>query len=1021
MFLVQKSSVGSSTEYLANAENEHNKYAVDFGSPKMEEFLNEKNIKPEGLTPEIYSQYLDQQNNHYKAKFIGRLADEWKLKEYDRATFTELMSNKLPKGVVLPDGVKIKKNGNIINTKENAQTGTDTVSNVPKSVSIEFARGNKETRDKIVSALHKTTEQMFTQLEKQVKPSCRKGEYQDVVPGTAKLLITTFTHYENRGYVDENGERRLEPNLHTHNEVKNYAEFEVYKHDKEGNRLKDKNGNFITQKKMLAIDPEEIFKRQLENSANFDTLLNSNLQQEGFKTEPADEQGQTFRLCGYTKEVENSLSTRRNEINAYVEEQKQKGIFYSSVEQAEAEYKKSIRQNTAHTKELHNADDILANIKETITLNVSGEELERIERIQAESKQQTKEPDLNQIAQCQSFETAGVVEETVIKAEIYKQVRFSTTFNSVEELDNKVNSVFEALQSNSMGANRLIKMTDGRFTRLDVALNEKKLESNISTLLSQEQKISTKQEQYGRNFVADLYKERKKQGLKMNDGQVNSLKLAIKQKPISMVIGDAGTGKTTTAIYGTNALHESLGRTVYGISVGTSTSRDLVDGKIKPENCLNTKEFLMKAFILDKATGKPSDQLNIEFVKSNLNSTIIFDEAGMCGSEDMRKITDFVKEARNLGGDTQLVLVGDHKQLQSVSYGNAFTNIQNQLDKDSIVRLDENTRQRNQVAKDIAEGYRDKDIKKVFTALTTNNLLVIEKSQEKVNERLVSDYLNDTNKSKLIVCGMNLEIDKINDMVRQGLIKQEYAKSKEEQKLDFKNSVSIEVARKNGLHTIERERSFCPGEEIVFLQNSTKTQKKNGFEVSNSDRGTIKSIEKLESNNYKLTVEVKGRQVQFETKDYNKFNHCYAVSTHKSQGKTVDNTYHLGNASQAKAQNSYVNGSRHKEQYKLYLAEDQVERYKVNAVRDAIKETTLNDTGCQKAVEEYTVKTQQEETKLKAILQQRDGGVANINDVNRQVPSIEVKPTKPEQFYDEVMAQIQRANQPKPKQQGLSM
>lgn len=65
------------------------------------------------------------------------------------------------------------------------------------------------------------------------------------------------------------------------------------------------------------------------------------------------------------------------------------------------------------------------------------------------------------------------------------------------------------------------------------------------------------------------------------------------------------------------------------------------------------------------------------------------------------------------------------------------------------------------------------------------------------------------------------------------------------------------------------------------------------------------------------------------------------------------------------------------------------------------------------------IKARMEETKLKAILHQRDGGVANINGVNRQVPSIEVKQPQPEHFYDEFMAQLQRANQAK--QQGLSM
>jgi len=142
----------------------------------------------------------------------------------------------------------------------------------------------------------------------------------------------------------------------------------------------------------------------------------------------------------------------------------------------------------------------------------------------------------------------------------------------------------------------------------------------------------------------------------------------------------------------------------------------------------------------------------------------------------------------------------------------------------------------------------------------------------------------------------------------------------------------------------------------LFLKNSTKEQSKKGFSVENSQRAIIKSIKKINENNFEITVISNDKQIAFQTKDYNNFNHCYAVSTHKSQGKTVDNLYHLGNANLANAQNSYVNGSRHREQYKLYLQEDQVERYKTNAVKVSIKETTLNDSQCQKAVEEYVFK-----------------------------------------------------------------
>lgn len=967
MFLVSKSAVGVTLEYLANAEEEHSKHSIQFGDEKLEQHLKDLGIKPEKLTPEIYSNYLEQENPHYKAKFRGGLAEQWKL-EYSREAYTQMMSGQSPlasEEFKKLNGYALKKNGNLIAVKENAQTGLDSLSNCPKSVSIEFARSSKETQDKIYRAMDKSTEQLFDRIAKQIKPSCKDSRYQDIVPGSTKLMVASFTHYENRGY-EENGVRRLEPNLHTHNSVQNFAEFEIYKHDKEGNRIKDKDGNFVTEKKILAIDPEEVFKRQLENSAYYDTLLNSNLQKEGLVTEPALENGHpSFRIAGYTKEMEESLSRRTQDLNKYVEEQKKLGNIFSSDLQAEAEYMKTLRQQTAQSKELHNTSDILANIKETVNLNITPEQQKAIDEVQKSSVQKTIEPDFTKIMKAQAFETDGVIEESKLKTSIIQEIRFSKTFNSPEELEAEVDKAFKELSSNKLGMNKLVQMEDGRYTRLDIILNEKALQNNVEIIKASSKTNSPETEQQARQFLADFYRENKKNGFKLNDGQLNACKTVIENSNICQIIGDAGTGKTTSVIRFANEYHSSKGKKVYGISVGTSTSRDLKDGNVKEENCLNTKEFLNKAFILDKATGQPSNELNKKFLKENLNSTIIFDEAGMCGSEDMKKITDFVKTANQMGGNVQLILVGDHKQLQSVSYGNAFLNTQKQLASKDIARLSENTRQKNQVAKDIAEGYRDKNIDKVFKALEENNLLVTSNKQSEVNSKLVNDYLDDASKSKIIVCGLNTEIDLINDEVRKGIIKQEVEKQKANPEyhsnLDYKNSVSINVVRKSGIQNIERKRSFCPGEEVVFLKNHKDKQA--GWQISNSDRGTIKNIEQLSPDNFKLTVEIKGKEVTFETADYNNFNHSYAVSTHKSQGKTVDNTYHLGNASQASAQSCYVNGSRHKEQYKLYLAEDEVEKYKKNAVVEKVKATTLNDSNCQQAVKEYVQKKAIEEAR----------------------------------------------------------
>lgn len=959
MFRIEKSKVGVTVDYLTKTEEQQNTFSVDYGDPKLQQ-----HFKFDDFTADRYANYLEQNNPHYAATIKGGLAETWGLK-YSKETYVDLMSGIFPNDGIAPKN--LKKNGNIITVKEDAQTGLDTISNCPKSVSIEFARGPKEKQDKIHRALVKTTEQMFDKIAKQIKPSCKDPRYQDIVPNSTKLCYASFAHYENRGYeyTDEATGKvvhRLEPNLHLHNSLMNYAEFEIYVKDKDGNKVME-NGVAKTEKKLLAIDPDEVFKRQLENSAFNDTLLNSNLQKEGFKTEAANESGlPSFRISGYTREQEESLSKRSEDIKKYVEEQKALGNIISSTAQAEAEYKNSLRKNTAMSKDIHDTTEILENIKTTVDMHISKEQQETIDRAQRISEQKYQMTDYSKIMKSQAFETDGVIDRTKLMTAIYQELRFSKTFNSAEELEKEVEHTIAYLSDpEKMGKHALINMGE-KFSRVDIAKNERELVTNIDILKSTAKTQTKAQEKIARDFVANYYKENEKQikktgkGFSFNRGQLEAMKLGVENKQLIMVIGDAGTGKTTTFIKCCNDYHSSIGRKVFGLSVGTVTSRALEDGNVKKENCLNTKEFLRRAFEVDKSTNEVTDKFNEKFMRENLNSTLIFDEAGMSGVEDMKKITDFVNRVNSFdNGDCRLVLVGDHKQLSSVSYGAAFSTIKKKLDKSSVGALTENTRQRNDVAKTIAEAYRDKNIDLVFSTLESNNLLVTAESQEEVNKRLVEDYMNDKSKSKIILCGLNAEIDSVNDEVRKGLSKQALALKGKDNEIrpDYANSVSINVMRESGAHKYERERSFCEGEEIVFLKNHRNKEKNNNWQISNSDRGIIKSLEKLSDDNFRITVDIEGQNRTFETKKYNNFNHAYAVSTHKSQGQTVENTYHLGNVKRADSHNGYVNGSRHKDQYKLYLNTEDIKQYKKNSLRDCVKETTLNNQQCQDAVDKY--------------------------------------------------------------------
>src|SRR5437762_4934300 len=84
--------------------------------------------------------------------------------------------------------------------------------------------------------------------------------------------------------------------------------------------------------------------------------------------------------------------------------------------------------------------------------------------------------------------------------------------------------------------------------------------------------------------------------------------------------------------------------------------------------------------------------------------------------------------------------------------------------------------------------------------------------------------------------------------------------------------------------TVERgERHFARGDRVMFLQNER------GLGVKNGTLGTVEPVSAQS-----MTVRTDdGRSVQFELKDYNKFDHGYAATIHKAQGMTVDRAHVL--------------------------------------------------------------------------------------------------------------------------------
>ena len=921
MFNIEKSKDGM-TDYLLSCEQDYTKSSLIFSQEEQKKFLSwtkKNNIDIKNFDKNVYANYLEQSNNHIKAKFSGSLADKFKL-EFSKEDFTKLMNAEVPNSILKQEKSNLlKKKNTFINDSKNKVNSYSIVSSFDKSVSIEYV-SNEKSRRKIERAFEKTDKEMNKLIAKKIKPSNKKQQYQDFDNSKTEILTAEFCHYEARGY---------EPHLHKHKELMNFAKFYFYTYDEQGFKKVDKNGNYIYVEKYLAVDCEEIFKRQVEFSQIQDNIFYSNLREEGFKIERTDNNSlSSQKLVGYDDKKLELLSSRKNQIE-------------DELSKVDSDYnkqslKEQIRKQTATDKESGNCDDILTKINDKISTVINKEEMKAIRLKQSEAFQEFDELNLDNIVERCNFDTNGMIDETKLKTIILNEVKHSFNSTSIEELDKKTNEVIKQLESRT-DLNKVVKLANNRYSTLDVIVTERKVLNNTKRLNQSQKSLDENELKERRKFIADFIRNYKRdKGFNLNRGQIESIKKAIlNESKLNITIGDAGTGKTTSVELAINKFYESRNIKTIGISTSEKATQAIKDAEVK--ELLNSTNFLNQAF--DK-----NGEINTKFLEQNKNSVLLLDEASMLSSKHYEKITEFA-----LKSNSKIYLVGDDKQLKSVGFGNSFNDILKQtkeMNSNSIARLDETVRQKNKLAKDIALLYRDKKIDEALNLLESNNLLVKEKSTHKLAEKIVEDYLKDSNKSKVVICYYNDEIDYINDKIRTNFIEQEKQKLKNDSSyksnIDFKNQFKIEVSRKDKRKEITRERSFCVGENIVFTENFTPDKNNRNIKINNADIGKILDIKKNKNNSFTIKVQIEDKTITFNSKQFNKFNHSFAISTYKSQGQSIDNVYVLAN-SNTNSNQEYVNFSRHKKQVKLYIEDDKIEQYKNNAKKEQVKLSTIDD------------------------------------------------------------------------------
>ena len=177
----------------------------------------------------------------------------------------------------------------------------------------------------------------------------------------------------------------------------------------------------------------------------------------------------------------------------------------------------------------------------------------------------------------------------------------------------------------------------------------------------------------GARAIAALLAKEQAIGAPLTQGQWSAVDaLCSADSAVTVVVGVAGSGKTTVLDAATDAL-EASGYRVLGTSTSGQATRNL-----GTEARLEARTFASLLWRLDHG------QLTLES-----NTVVLVDEAGMADDADLARLTLAVERSR-----AKLVLVDDHRQLAAIGPGGALVALLGRR-PDLVVTLDTNVRQAN--------------------------------------------------------------------------------------------------------------------------------------------------------------------------------------------------------------------------------------------------------------------------------------------------------------------------------------
>ncbi|MFZ1074003.1 MAG: MobF family relaxase [Verrucomicrobiia bacterium] len=408
--------------------------------------------------------------------------------------------------------------------------------------------------------------------------------------------------------------------------------------------------------------------------------------------------------------------------------------------------------------------------------------------------------------------------------------------------------------------------------------------------------------------------------------------------------GLAGSGKSTALVELTDALCHRGYDPVF--CAPTAAAADTLRKEVP---------LWVKAMTLQKLLADPN-------VKDRLSSgsVIVLDEAGAVGLDDMAKLFELARLK-----NCRVIMSGDTGQHTSVPRGDALRIIE-QYSSYRFSELTTIRRQKPAAFRQVVELAAAKQTDKAFAKLMELGAVSEAPTDDgQLYQKAAHSYLSATKqgRSALLVSPTWAEIDAVTEKVREAL-KTDGVISKNDEVVTVFDSVSwTEAQKKNAgqyepgqhLRFVRKTRKFDRGETVevtAVMENGLRVRRPDGTEVDFIPASAASTFAVGEARELKVAAGdwlllqanhsrefINGERVQVRhlaggaivltdgrvlPSTFNTFTHGYAVTSHSSQSKTVDEVLLVASSKSFAAVNReqfYVSISRGRERIHVFTDE----------------------------------------------------------------------------------------------------